>query len=80
MSTQLASGVYRQYCDVTGPNGSARVERVEDADPKRERYQVSGWTCWTHEPPDDMPEGHLDGGWERAISIAEHLTQGRADV
>ena len=92
MSKPLTSGIYRIRQDVCGPLGSARVERVEDSRPSHERYTVRFYareaptgelvtTCWRWGVPDSATERelgglHLDGGWTRALAIAEDCVNG----
>ena len=92
MSKPLTSGIHRERCDVHGPSGWARVERVQDSDPTRERFTVRFYskgdptkagevvaTCWRYVSAAPVAPLHYDGGWVRALAIAEDYTQGSAE-
>lgn len=91
MAKPLTSGIYRVRQDVCGHRGLARVERVPDAEKFNERYTVRFYareaptgeliaTCWrwgARAPEYTAP--HFDGGWTRALAIAEDVTLGSAE-
>ena len=92
MSNPLCSGIHRVRADVVGPLGRARVERVSDSDPTRERYTVRFYasatpsapgqligTCWRYVASAPVAPDHYDGGWIRALALAEDCTQGSAE-
>lgn len=94
MSKPLTKGIYRERCDVVGPLGLARVERVAGSLGPQERYTVRFYAreapmgtlvavCWRYNGPpsdeyaDTVPQ--VDGGWTRALAIAEDYTLGSAE-
>lgn len=88
---QAAKGVYRVRCDVSGKKGVARVEKVQDDNPLNERYRVRFFAsdkrddtegevvgvCWRYTPcMDNNAIPQYDGGWTRALALAEFIADG----
>ncbi len=82
--TATYAGVYRQYATLSGSAGVAHVNRFAETDSRRERYMVTDprgnivAVCWRHGIPDDREPGMvpwLDGGWTRALAIAEQCAE-----
>lgn len=89
MSRPLTAGIYRVRQDVAGPLGTARIER--DATSRDERYTVRFYKreaptgalvaiCYRYAIPEthDAQVATYDGGWVRALAIAEDYTLGSA--
>ena len=81
-SSPYILGVYRRHATVVVGEHSATVERSEhDTVPRHERYRV--WhegtmraVCWQYVVPENSLSKSVpqyDGGWTRAIAIAEQL-------
>jgi len=94
MSRPLTAGIYRERQDVCGPNGLARVERDPQypRGHVEERYTVRFYAreaptghmvaiCYRLAIPETYSATlapTYDGGWIRALAIAEDFTLGTA--
>lgn len=81
-SSPYILGVYRRHATVVVGEYSATVERAEHGYLREERYTVTDASnqavavCWRYGVPDypmSTPVPHYDGGWTRAVAIAEQL-------